>query len=68
MKWGCGVLGFFIFFVCVWYLIGIVQIMEHVIGGKFKLGRKIGSGSFESCIWVCNLYHHFDCWRKKLLF
>ncbi|KAK8969290.1 Casein kinase I isoform delta-like [Platanthera guangdongensis] len=20
--------------------------MEHVIGGKFKLGRKIGSGSF----------------------
>ena len=21
-------------------------IMEHVIGGKFKLGRKIGSGSF----------------------
>ena len=23
-----------------------VTIMEHVIGGKFKLGRKIGSGSF----------------------
>jgi len=21
-------------------------IMEHVIGGKYKLGRKIGSGSF----------------------
>lgn len=21
-------------------------VMDHVIGGKFKLGRKIGSGSF----------------------
>ncbi|CAN6725977.1 unnamed protein product [Malus baccata var. baccata] len=27
-------------------MLGEGQIMEHVIGGKFKLGRKIGSGSF----------------------
>lgn len=27
-------------------VLGIDWIMDHVIGGKFKLGRKIGSGSF----------------------
>ena len=33
------------------------QIMDHVIGGKFKLGRKIGSGSFgELYLGICNLY------------
>lgn len=25
---------------------GCLVIMDHVVGGKFKLGRKIGSGSF----------------------
>lgn len=37
--------------------------MEHVIGGKFKLGRKIGSGSFgelylgmHSCAWSIIIY------------
>lgn len=32
--------------------------MEHVIGGKFKLGRKIGSGSFgELYLGNCFCYH-----------
>lgn len=31
-----------------WWLSNCVElsIMDHVVGGKFKLGRKIGSGSF----------------------
>ncbi len=29
-----------------WTCIEENLIMEHVIAGKFKLGRKIGSGSF----------------------
>lgn len=32
--------------------------MDHVIGGKFKLGRKIGSGSFGELylgINICDL-------------
>jgi len=31
--------------------------MDHVIGGKFKLGRKIGGGSFGE-LYLGNLY---DC-------
>lgn len=30
---------------CIYWIWGFL-IMDHVIGGKFKLGRKIGSGSF----------------------
>lgn len=32
--------------------------MDHVIGGKFKLGRKIGSGSFGE-LYLGNFDWHF---------
>lgn len=36
--------------------------MDHVIGGKFKLGRKIGSGSFgELYIGIHDFIKHFLC-------
>lgn len=35
--------------------------MDHVVGGKFKLGRKIGSGSFgELYLGMC-VYIFFAC-------
>jgi len=34
--------------------------MEHVIGGKYKLGRKIGSGSFGE-LYLGTFYMFYGC-------
>jgi casein kinase 1 epsilon len=37
------------------------QKMDHVIGGKFKLGRKLGSGSFgELYLGIKSIYSHLE--------
>lgn len=46
--------------------------MDHVIGGKFKLGRKIGSGSFgELYLGICTVYFkmafHLFCSELNLV-
>jgi hypothetical protein len=43
--------------------------MDHVIGGKFKLGRKIGSGSFgELYIGLFHVSYSFEIFLFVALF
>jgi len=56
---------------CVFLLEEDFEKMEHVIGGKFKLGRKIGSGSFgELYLGNCFCYHScgFCCCCRFVFF
>ena len=41
--------------------------IEHMVGGKFKLGRKIGSGSFGE-LYIGMFDFHFFFFLKKKTF
>lgn len=51
--------------------VGVIEdhfMMDHVIGGKFKLGRKIGSGSFGELYLGMLLFVSLICLKQLFFF